>query len=55
MELQGRVAVVTGATRGVGRGVGAELARLGARVFVTGRSFTGPDDFNTQLRRGWIW
>ena len=53
MELQGQVAVVTGATRGVGRGIGAELARLGARVFVTGRSLTGlePDDDGiTRLR-----
>lgn len=38
MSLDGRVAVVTGATRGVGRGVGKELARHGARVYVTGRS-----------------
>ena len=36
--LNGTVAVVTGATRGVGRGVATELARAGARVFVTGRS-----------------
>jgi NAD(P)-dependent dehydrogenase (short-subunit alcohol dehydrogenase family) len=38
MRLDGRVAVVTGATRGVGRGIGYELAQHGARVFVTGRS-----------------
>jgi dehydrogenase/reductase SDR family protein 1 len=38
MSLDGRVAVVTGATKGVGRGVARELARQGARVFVTGRS-----------------
>ncbi len=38
MNLDGRVAVVTGATTGVGRGVARELARHGARVFVTGRS-----------------
>src|SRR5262245_38326365 len=38
MELEGRVAIVTGATRGVGRGVARELARQGARVFATGRS-----------------
>jgi len=38
MNLDGKVAVVTGATRGVGRGVGRELAQHGARVFVTGRS-----------------
>src|SRR5262249_3709117 len=36
--LDGRVAVVTGATKGVGRGVARELARQGARVFITGRS-----------------
>jgi dehydrogenase/reductase SDR family protein 1 len=42
MDLDGRVAVVTGGTRGVGRGVGRELAQRGARVFVTGRS--APDD-----------
>jgi dehydrogenase/reductase SDR family member 1 len=38
MNLDGKVAVVTGATKGVGRGIGHELARDGARVFVTGRS-----------------
>jgi NAD(P)-dependent dehydrogenase (short-subunit alcohol dehydrogenase family) len=36
--LTDRVAVVTGASKGVGRGVARELARQGARVFVTGRS-----------------
>ena len=38
MSLDGKVAVVTGATKGVGRGVARELALEGARVFVTGRS-----------------
>jgi NAD(P)-dependent dehydrogenase (short-subunit alcohol dehydrogenase family) len=38
MNLDGRIGVVTGGTKGVGRGVGRELARLGARVFITGRS-----------------
>jgi len=38
MNIDGKVAVVTGATKGVGRGVGLALAQRGARVFVTGRS-----------------
>src|SRR3954463_1107500 len=38
MSLEGRVAVVTGATQGVGRGVARELAQAGLRVFITGRS-----------------
>jgi NAD(P)-dependent dehydrogenase (short-subunit alcohol dehydrogenase family) len=38
LNLNNTVVVVTGATQGVGRGVARELARQGARVFITGRS-----------------
>jgi NAD(P)-dependent dehydrogenase (short-subunit alcohol dehydrogenase family) len=46
--LAGRVAVVTGATRGCGRAIAVELGRCGARVYVTGRS-TG--DSPSPMRR----
>jgi dehydrogenase/reductase SDR family member 1 len=36
--LNGRIAIVTGGTRGVGCGIARALARDGAQVFVTGRS-----------------
>lgn len=37
-RLDGTVAVVTGASRGVGRGIAAALGAAGATVYVTGRS-----------------
>jgi len=48
--LADRVALVTGGTFGVGRGVAHALAQHGARVFVTGRS-AGDDSPRDQARR----
>ena len=49
MSLTGTVAVVTGASRGVGKGIAQELLDQGARVFVTGRS---RDDLSYVGHRG---
>ncbi len=41
LPLAGRVALVTGASRGIGKGCALELAAAGAAVYITGRT-TGP-------------
>jgi NAD(P)-dependent dehydrogenase (short-subunit alcohol dehydrogenase family) len=38
MRLEGKVAVVTGASRGIGRGTALALGAEGATVYVTGRT-----------------
>lgn len=38
VELNGQVALVTGASRGVGKGIALALAAAGATVYITGRS-----------------
>ena len=40
-SLSGRVALVTGASRGVGRGIALALGQTGAKVYATGRSRKG--------------
>jgi dehydrogenase/reductase SDR family protein 1 len=47
--LRGISAVVTGGTKGVGRGVAQELARRGANVFVTGRSAPAEEERRGEL------
>ncbi|KAL3307738.1 Dehydrogenase reductase SDR member 1, partial [Cichlidogyrus casuarinus] len=43
-DLQGVVCVVTGASRGIGRGIALGLAENGATVYVTGRTIEPQGD-----------
>jgi NAD(P)-dependent dehydrogenase (short-subunit alcohol dehydrogenase family) len=48
--LSGRVALVTGASRGLGAAVAVELAKLGAHVVITARTLGGLEDTDDAVR-----
>src|SRR5262245_23074898 len=52
MPLDGRVALVTGASRGLGAAIATELAGAGARVVLAARSADAIDALATRLGRG---
>jgi 3-oxoacyl-[acyl-carrier protein] reductase len=49
MTLDGKVALVTGASRGIGHAIGMALARAGATVIGTATGQSGADAFRTAL------
>jgi len=51
LSLAGKVAIITGSTKGIGRGIAGALARSGADVVVTSRSQADCDAVAEELRR----
>lgn len=50
-DLAGRVAVVTGGSRGIGAAIGRALAAQGARVILTGRDHAALQAITAQIRK----
>ena len=50
-DLSGRVALVTGASRGLGRSIAVGLAEAGAKVVITSRNLTSLEDTSAEIER----
>lgn len=50
LRLDGRVALVTGATRGIGRAVALAYAKAGAHLILTGRTSGALEDVDDEVR-----
>lgn len=51
MLLQGKTAIVTGASKGIGRAIALRLAREGAAVLVTSRSPDGTEEVTKEVQQ----
>ena len=53
-DLTGRIALVTGASKGMGRAIAAILAQAGARVVISSRKQTDCEKVRVSPRHKWL-
>lgn len=51
IDFSGKIALVTGGTRGIGKQIAEDLLRLGADVYITGSSAEVPEDWRNRSNR----
>ena len=51
MSLEGKICVVTGASKGIGRGIALQLGENGATVYITGRTKDKLDSCAEEIRK----
>ena len=49
-DLTGKVAIITGSTRGIGRAIAEEMARAGAKVVISSRKPEACEEVTAALR-----
>ena len=48
--MQGKVCLVTGAARGIGRGIALQLGKAGATVYITGRTKSNLEECALEIK-----
>ena len=51
MSLAGKVGLVTGASKGIGKGIACQLGQAGATVYITGRSKDKLSECATEIQK----